>query len=113
VKFLERVSLPPLREKVLKALLKDAIMVSLRDGLPLSGYDLILKFNEEFDINLSPGTVYSTINYMERDGLIKSEFVFRKRVYTLTNEGNKALDETLDDVEELNEFIHDLLMRDG
>ena len=108
---LEQISLPPLRKKVLKALLETAIMVNLKDE-SLSGYDLVLQFNEKLGINLSPGTIYSTMNNMERDGLIKSELAFRKRVYKLTDEGKRALDETLDDVEDLHEFIQSLLVKE-
>lgn len=87
-------------------------MVNLKDDVPLSGYDLILKFNEKFGVNLSPGTVYSTMNNMERDGLVMSELSLRKRVYKLTDEGRMALNETLEDVEELHEFIHSLLVKE-
>ena len=86
-------------------------MVNLKDE-SLSGYDLVLQFNEKLGINLSPGTVYSTMNNMERDGLITSESAFRKRVYKLTDEGKRALDETLDDVEDLHEFIQSLLVKE-
>jgi DNA-binding PadR family transcriptional regulator len=104
--------LPPLRKKVLNALLEAAIMVSLKDDVPLSGYDLILQFNEKYGISLSPGTVYSTLNNMERDGLITSELLLRKRVYKLTDEGRMALDETLEDAEKLHDFIHSLLVKE-
>ena len=86
-------------------------MVNLKDE-SLSGYDLVLQFNEKLGITLSPGTIYSTMNNMERDGLIKSELAFRKRVYKLTDEGKRALDETLDDVEDLHEFIQSLLVKE-
>ena len=87
-------------------------MVNLKDNEALSSYDLILQFNEKFGVNLSPGTVYSTMNNMERDGLITSELSLRKRVYKLTDEGKRALNETLDDAEDLHEFIHSLLVRE-
>lgn len=87
-------------------------MVNLKDDESLSGYDLLLQFKEKFGVSLSPGTVYSTMNNMERDGLITSELSLRKRVYKLTDEGKRVLDETLDDVEELHEFIHSVLVRE-
>lgn len=109
---LEQISLPPLHKKVLKALLETALMVKLEHE-PLSGYDLLLEFNERFGIVLSPGTVYSTLSNMERDRLIASEVHSRKRVYKLTGEGREALDEVLGDVQKLDGFIQSLLvMRD-
>jgi DNA-binding PadR family transcriptional regulator len=107
---LEQVSLSPLCKRVFKALLDDAILIALKDEL-MSGYDLLLLFNENFRISLSPGTVYSALNNMERDGLIKSELFGRKRIYKLTNDGKRALDETLDNVECLHEFIQCLLVK--
>ena len=107
---LEQVSLLPLYKKLLKAFLETVIMVCLKDEL-LSGYDFLLHFNEKFNIVLSPGTVYSTMNNMERDGLIKSEIFLRKRIYQLTDEGKIALNETLKHVESLQAFIQDLLVK--
>ena len=104
-----QVSLPPVRKQVLKALLHTAILVKLRNE-PSSGYDLLLSFNEEFGIILSPGTVYATLISMDRDGLITSELDHRKRVYELTDEGKIALKELLKDVKKLDLFIRRLLM---
>ena len=107
---MEQVSLSPLCMRVFKALLDDAILISLKDEL-MSGYDLLLLFNEEFGISLSPGTVYSTLSNMERDGLIKSELFLRKRIYKLTDEGKRVLDTTVENVECLHEFIQNLLVK--
>ena len=101
--------LPPLRMKVLKALLETVIMINLKHE-PLCGYDLLLTFNDKLGVSLSPGTVYAALSNMERDGLISSELHTRKRVYELTDEGKKALDAVLDDVEDLHEFISNLLL---
>jgi DNA-binding PadR family transcriptional regulator len=107
--LLEQVLLSPLRMKVLKALLETAIMVNLKHE-SLSGYDLLLTFNDKLGINLSPGTVYAALSNMERDGLISSELHLRKRVYELTDEGKKALEAVLEDEEDLHEFIRSLLL---
>lgn len=105
---MEEVFLPSLKRQVLKALLDTSIMAKLRIE-PLSGYDLMLLFNEQFEVNISPGTIYSTLSNMERDGLIKSKIFSRKRVYELTDEGSNALDETLEDIKGLHNFIKSLL----
>jgi len=105
---LGQVTLPPVRERVLKALLESAIMVKLKQGA-LSGYDILSLFNEKFDIALSPGTVYSTLMCMERDGLITSELASRKRMYELTSEGLEALENLWNEVEGLHRFIRNIL----
>ena len=109
---LEQVSLSPLCKRVLKPLLDTAILVFMKDEC-LSGYDLLKYFNNKFGIMLSPGTVYSTMNSMERDGLMTSELLLRKRLYKLTDKGKRVLDDTLDEVECLHEFIQSLLVKDS
>jgi DNA-binding PadR family transcriptional regulator len=109
VGVLEQVLLPPLRMRVLKALLETVIMINLKHD-SLCGYDLLLTFNDKLGITLSPGTVYAALSNMERDGLISSRLQARKRVYELTDEGKKALEAVLEDVEDLHEFIRSLLL---
>ncbi len=106
---MQQVMLHPLRMKVLKALLETVIMINLKHE-SLSGYDLLLTFNDKLGISLSPGTVYAALSNMERDGLISSELQARKRVYGLTDDGKKALEAVLDDVDDLHEFIRSLLL---
>jgi len=58
---------------------------------PLSGYDLIGIIHSRFDILVSSGTIYSLLYSLERDGLIKGVQDQRKRVYKLTEKGEKAI----------------------
>ena len=106
---MEEVFLPSLKKQVLKALMETAIMAQMRTE-PLSGYDLMLLFSEQFGINISPGTIYTTLNNMERDRLIKSKIISRKRIYELTDEGSNALDEILEEMEGLHKFIKNLMI---
>ena len=106
---MEQLSYSPVHKKLLKALLETKIMLCLKEE-PLSGYDFLLYFNKKFNINLSPGTIYSTINNMERDGLIKSKICHRKRIYELTPQGENLLNETIENKESLHEFVQDLLV---
>ena len=106
---MEQLSYSPVHKKLLKALLETRIMLCLKEA-SLSGYDFLLYFNKKFNINLSPGTIYSTINNMERDGLIKSKIFHRKRIYELTLEGEKLLRQTIENKQSLHEFVQDLLL---
>jgi DNA-binding PadR family transcriptional regulator len=97
-----------LRKKIIKALLEATIMNNLKDE-SRSSYDLLLELNKKFDIFLSPGTLYSTMSSMERDGLIKGKPIGRARVYSLTEKGEEALNKILDDTEILQNFVQKLL----
>jgi DNA-binding PadR family transcriptional regulator len=105
---LEQFSFPPLRKKIVKALLEAVILINLRDDSK-SSYDILLELNRKFDIFISPGSLYSTMNSMERDGYIKGKPIGRARVYDLTEKGRKSLDKILNVTEELEDFIQQLL----
>ena len=69
---------------VLKRLTGDRLM---------SGYDLIKYFHNEFNILLSPGTVYSLLYSLERKNLIAGDARQRKMLYGITLEGEGFLKE--------------------
>ncbi len=58
-----------------------------------------------------PGTLYPLLHGMERSGLLKSELKNltgrRRRVYTITSAGRKALEKAGDKVDELHHELHE------
>jgi DNA-binding PadR family transcriptional regulator len=65
---------------------------------PRHGYELKQALEQQFGAALAPinaGQVYTTLQRLERDGLVQSEEVpedtRQKRVYTVTDAGRKAL----------------------
>lgn len=79
-------------------------MARFRDK-PFSGYDVLIFVREQFGLLLSPGTVYSRLYSMEREGLI--ELVIekgKKRVYRLTDLGKLMVDVTTS-MNEIKAFI--------
>ena len=84
-------TLEEMHERIVKGFLDMAIMVKLMKGNPVSGHDVVTFFPKKFGFQISPGTVYSVLYSMERDGLIKGRWSQRKRVYTLTNKGEKKI----------------------
>lgn len=63
------------------------ILFSLDLGSQISGYDVIKYVQARYRFLLSPGTVYSCLYQMERDGLLKGKRKGKKRVYTITPHG--------------------------
>ncbi|MGB9914944.1 MAG: PadR family transcriptional regulator [Candidatus Bathyarchaeales archaeon] len=63
-------------------------MNELRNG-PLSGYDVIAYIHNKFNLLVSSGTVYSLLYSLERNGLVEGVWDERKRVYKLTEKGEK------------------------
>lgn len=79
-----------LYKKTLQNFLDTLILQKLRRQ-PLGGYDLIGLIHKKFHILLSSGTIYASLYYLEREGLIKGEFEARKKVFRLTENGERAI----------------------
>ena len=58
----------------------------------MGGYDIIRHLQLNHNILLSSGTVYSCLYTLERRDLIKGRQNGRKRVYTLTELGNRTVE---------------------
>ena len=99
----------PFCERILKAFMDIAILVKMMKEGPLSGFDVISYFHSRFGLQVSPGTVYSSLYKMERDGLIESERVPKKRVYTVTEKGKERVNEALNATNEINSLLKMLL----
>ena len=69
----------------------DVIILRALTSRPMSGVDFIVFISKRFDTVISPGTVYSTLYSMERQGLIEGGQLERKRVYTLTPKGKETI----------------------
>jgi DNA-binding PadR family transcriptional regulator len=79
------------------------VVLDLLRERPRHGYDVIRALEERFHGLYSPsaGTVYPTLQLLEDQGYVSSDQIDGKRVYTLTEEGRKFLDErasTLDGI---------------
>ena len=87
-------NLGDLRERTLKNFLDLLILAQLNNGHTISGYDVVTTIHSDFHIRISPGTVYSMIYALERDGLIEGRWNRKKRVYRLTNKGKETIKTT-------------------
>jgi len=75
---LEHDILRKMNERTIKNFMDILILAQLREGLPMSGYDFIAFIHKKFRILMSPGTVYSVLYSLERDGLIKGIYTIKK-----------------------------------
>ena len=81
-----------MRERIVRAFFDLIVLMKLSEGCePLGGYDFIKLITEEFDVKLSPGSIYAALYSMERDGLIQASSNRRKRVYVLTDKGEATV----------------------
>jgi DNA-binding PadR family transcriptional regulator len=70
---------------------------------PMHGYALIQEISETYLRPVSAGIVYPTLQELGDMGLVTSEESDGKKIYTLTPEGRKHLDENRETVERLRE----------
>jgi len=77
---------------------------ALRTG-PKRGYEVIKTIREMFGgwYTPSPGAVYPTLQWLEDEGLVRSEEVDGKKVYSITDTGLRFLAEKQDLLEAFRE----------
>jgi|YelNatPaOPRAMG01_1025707.scaffolds.fasta_scaffold07815_9 DNA-binding PadR family transcriptional regulator len=85
------------------------LLILHSQGGELSGYDIIKHLQADYGFLVSPGTVYSCLSYMERDGLLRGTQNGKKRVYFLTEEGTKTAQTILDARDKFINFISIIL----
>ncbi len=72
--------------------IKFFLLEILKDG-PRHGYEIITDIETRHGYRPSAGSVYPTLQMLEEGGYLTSEQVDGKRVYTITDEGRKLLEE--------------------
>jgi DNA-binding PadR family transcriptional regulator len=100
--------LKKMHERIIKNFMDIIVLAELRNGA-LSGYDVISFIHNKFHLLVSSGTVYSLLYSMERNGLIEGKWNERKRVYKLTEKGEKTIKSILNANDKIQCFITQLL----
>ncbi len=82
--------------------MKYVILKQLREK-PKHGYEIMKDLAEQMHgcYSPSPGTVYPTLQWLEDEGLVRSRDVDGKKVYEITDAGNKFLEEHKDVVTDI------------
>ena len=83
-------------------------MTELRNG-SLSGYDGIAYIYSKFNLLVTSDTVYSLLYSLERSGLVEGTWNERKRVYKLTEKGEKTMDKLLNASDKIKGFMANIL----
>ena len=69
----------------------DALVLFRLKSNPLSGYDLLKIIMRDFNLVVSPGTMYATLYSLERQGFIECMPIGRKRLFRLTEKGKTTI----------------------
>ncbi len=105
---LEGKILKKMHERIIKNFMDIIIMTELQNG-SLSGYDVISYIHNKFNLLVSSGTVYSLLYSLERSGLVEGIWDERKRVYKLTEKGEKTINTLLSANDKIKGFMANIL----
>ncbi len=105
---LESEVLKKMHRRMVKSFMDILILAELRNN-PLSGYDVIAHIHNKFGILVSSGTVYSLLYSLERDNLIRGIWAKRKRVYELTEKGERDIEAILNANDQIKSLMTTLL----
>ena len=94
--------------RFLKEFMDILIMTTMRKK-EITGYDMLTYFHKKFDLLVSPGTVYSMLYSMERNGLIEARSEDRRRIYSLTPKGEATIKAIHESSEALEKYYANLL----
>jgi len=93
-----------LQRRVVQNFMDIFILTEMKKG-SLSGYDVIGLVQKRFGLLVSSGTVYSLMYSLERVGMIKGVWNSRKRVYELTEKGERDIKVIAKANEEVQKFL--------
>jgi len=105
---LESEVLKRMHRRMVKSFMDILILAELKNS-PMSGYDVIAYIHNKFGILVSSGTVYSLLYSMERDNLIRGIWAKRKRVYELTEKGERNIEAILNANDKIKGLMTNLL----
>lgn len=101
--------LKKMHRRIVKSFMDVLILAELRNA-PMSGYDVIAFIQNKFGILVSSGTVYSLLYSLERDDMIKGIWAKRKRIYELTEKGERTIEAVLNANDKSKALMTNLLL---
>ena len=106
---MEKKTLENMERRMVKDFLDIIVLIQLKSSRWVSGYDILEFVHRKFGFLVSAGTVYSLLYAMERKGLVKGEFAEGKRVYSITDQGKRGIEDILSLKTEIPVFMRGLL----
>jgi DNA-binding PadR family transcriptional regulator len=100
--------LKKMHRRIIKGFLDVVVLTELKRGV-MSGYDIIGFIHNKFRILVSSGTVYSLLYSLELEGLIEGRWNRRKRVYILTDKGERTIKTILNANNDIQYLVRNLL----
>lgn len=87
----------------------DLVVLALILNTPMCGTEIIDVVHRRFNVLLSPGTIYPLLHELEENGLLKMEYMLKKKVYRPARGGEVRIGSMLKTHLKANEFLHKFL----
>jgi len=75
----------------------EMIIFALLISKPMCGTDIIKTVHKNFNVLLSPGTIYPLLHDLEKRGLVQYEYAMKKKIYKLVDTSLTRVKDTLDE----------------
>lgn len=73
------------------------IIFALLMNKPMCGTDIIKTIHKNFNVLLSPGTIYPLLHTLEKKGLVQCEYAVKKKIYKLVDTSLHEVKDSLDE----------------
>lgn len=100
-----------LRERIFREFLDVIILRELENDHALCGNEIRTLIHKRFRVLVSSGSIYSRMDYLERNGLIEGIVTSTKRAYRLTEKGRDALEKISESSDMIALFTKSILDR--
>jgi DNA-binding PadR family transcriptional regulator len=97
------------RRAMVRHFLDIIVLNNIKQKGLLSGYDVVETIQAEFNFLISPGSVYSLMYCLERDGLLRRESAGEKQVFGLTDKGEEHIRTVIHSKEEILRFARTII----
>jgi len=64
---------------------------------PRCGTDIIKTIHKNFNVLLSPGTIYPLLHNLEKTGLVQCEYAVKKKIYKLADTSLREVKDSLNE----------------
>lgn len=87
----------------------DIVVLALISSKPMCGTDILDIIHRNFNILLSPGTIYPLLHRLKEEGLLECECSVKKKVYKPAKGSEANIRRMLDEYSLANELLNDFL----
>ncbi len=87
----------------------DMVVLALIASKPMCGTDILDIVHRNFNVLLSPGTIYPLLHRLKKDGLLECECSIKKKVYKPAKGSEANIQRILEEHSLTNEFLNDFL----